>query len=98
MKIPHEIECQSSRPDLPLPSATYLGIHAACCKLAHMSGAADQIEKMENYSDSFSPDAPSDEFAACLAAKLYDISASVVSVHVDGENGSQRKAKPMRDD
>lgn len=80
MKIPREIEFRSSRPDLPLPSPTYLSIHAACCKLAHMSGAADHMEKMENDSDSFSPAVPSDEFAAYLAVKLYDISTSFVSV------------------
>ncbi|KAG1815097.1 uncharacterized protein BJ212DRAFT_1577643 [Suillus subaureus] len=30
---------------LPLPSPHYLGIHAACCKVAWLSGAKDYIEK-----------------------------------------------------
>ncbi|TFY66796.1 hypothetical protein EVG20_g4297 [Dentipellis fragilis] len=32
--------------DLPLPSPKYLAIHAACCRLAHMSGAAEYAEKI----------------------------------------------------
>ncbi|KAI6012252.1 hypothetical protein EDC04DRAFT_2905058 [Pisolithus marmoratus] len=38
-----------STPDpqrLPLPSPTYLAIHAACAKVAHLSGAAEYIEKI----------------------------------------------------
>lgn len=39
-------------PDLPrpdanlllLPNPTYLEIHAACCKVAHMSGAAEYLD------------------------------------------------------
>ena len=30
---------------LPVPSPTYLAIHAACAKVAHMSGAAEYIDK-----------------------------------------------------
>ncbi len=29
---------------LPLPSPAYLGIHAAWCRIAHMSGAAEYVE------------------------------------------------------
>ena len=29
----------------PLPSPTYLSIHAACAKVAHLSGAAECIDK-----------------------------------------------------
>ena len=29
---------------LPLPDARYLEIHAACCKVAHMSGAAEYLD------------------------------------------------------
>ncbi len=29
---------------LPLPSSAYLGIHAAWCRIAHMSGAAEYVE------------------------------------------------------
>jgi len=32
--------------DLPLPSPTYLKIHAACASIAHLSGAAEHINKI----------------------------------------------------
>ncbi len=31
---------------LPLPSPIYLGIHAASCRIAHMSGAAEYVEEV----------------------------------------------------
>ncbi|KAK0444267.1 uncharacterized protein EV420DRAFT_1622797 [Desarmillaria tabescens] len=31
---------------LPLPSPEYLAIHAACCHIAHMSGAAEYVENV----------------------------------------------------
>jgi hypothetical protein len=31
---------------LPVPSRTYLGIHAACAKVAHLSGAAEYIDRL----------------------------------------------------
>lgn len=34
---------------LPVPSRVYLGIHAACARVAHLSGAAECIDKF--YSD-----------------------------------------------
>ncbi|KAF8327705.1 uncharacterized protein EI90DRAFT_3066603 [Cantharellus anzutake] len=30
---------------LPLPSPKYLALHAACCKVAHLSGAAEHIDR-----------------------------------------------------
>ncbi len=30
---------------LPLPSPAYLAIHAACCRITRMSGAADYVDK-----------------------------------------------------
>jgi hypothetical protein len=38
-----------STPDevnLPLPSARYIALHAACAQTAHLSGAADYIDEM----------------------------------------------------
>ena len=32
--------------DLPLPSKKYLSIHATCCKVAWMSGAAEYLNKV----------------------------------------------------
>ena len=31
---------------LPLPDPRYLEIHAACCRVAHMSGAAEYFDRM----------------------------------------------------
>ncbi|RPD56816.1 hypothetical protein L227DRAFT_595003 [Lentinus tigrinus ALCF2SS1-6] len=36
----------TSRYDIPLPSPRYLRIHAACCRIAHLSGAAEYIDKI----------------------------------------------------
>jgi hypothetical protein len=35
----------SHHPDLPLPNRTFLAIHAACCRIADLSGAAEYIHK-----------------------------------------------------
>ena len=32
--------------DLALPNPDYLRIHAACCRVAHLSGAAEQMDKV----------------------------------------------------
>ena len=37
------ITLTSHYPDLPLPNPTFLLIHAACCKIANLSGATDYI-------------------------------------------------------
>ncbi|KAJ6460399.1 hypothetical protein C8R47DRAFT_1027785 [Mycena vitilis] len=34
-------------PELPAPSPRYLALHAACCRIAHLSGAADHLERVE---------------------------------------------------
>jgi len=47
MKLPSQITFHSRHLSLPLPSEEYLAIHAACCEVAHMSGAAEYIDKME---------------------------------------------------
>jgi hypothetical protein len=35
-----------TKKDLALPNPDYLRIHAACCRIAHLSGAAEQIDKV----------------------------------------------------
>lgn len=35
----------SQHPDLPLPNRTFLAIHAACCKIANLSGATTYLAK-----------------------------------------------------
>ena len=41
------ITLTSQHPDLPLPNRTFLAIHAACCRIADLSGATEYIEKTE---------------------------------------------------
>jgi hypothetical protein len=39
-------------PDLPLPNPIYLKIYAAYCRVAHLSGAGEYIDKiLENLED-----------------------------------------------
>ena len=42
--VPEQVTFTSHYPELPLPSPKYLRIHAACCKIAHLSGAAEHLE------------------------------------------------------
>ena len=37
---------RSARQGLPLPNPAYLRIHAACCRVAHLSGAGEYMEKV----------------------------------------------------
>ncbi|SJL09268.1 uncharacterized protein ARMOST_12645 [Armillaria ostoyae] len=48
LEVPHEwvASVWSAIEALPLPSPAYLAIHAACCRVAHLSGAADYVEKV----------------------------------------------------
>jgi hypothetical protein len=36
---------------LPVPSPDYLVLHAACAKIAHMSGPAEHIDRIQRYED-----------------------------------------------
>jgi len=40
------ITFKSAHANLPLPNPTYLRIHAACCKVAHLSGAGEYMRRM----------------------------------------------------
>ncbi|KAH9024600.1 hypothetical protein EDB84DRAFT_1273838 [Lactarius hengduanensis] len=47
------ITLTSVDPRLPLPNPDYLEIHAACCRVAHLSGAGEYIDKvLEDLEDS----------------------------------------------
>ena len=37
---------KSAHPDLPLPNPVYLRIHAAICRVAHLSGAGEYMDKV----------------------------------------------------
>ena len=41
------ITLTSQHPDLPLPDRTFLAIHAACCKIADLSGASEYIDETQ---------------------------------------------------
>lgn len=45
-RFPTHVTFSTSDPALPLPSRDYLAIHAACARIAHMSGAAEYIQKV----------------------------------------------------
>ncbi|KAH9846874.1 hypothetical protein C2E23DRAFT_539117 [Lenzites betulinus] len=42
--LPDSVHFVSHHPDLPLPSPRYLEIHAFCCRILHMSGAAEYVD------------------------------------------------------
>ncbi|KAF8521604.1 hypothetical protein BU17DRAFT_45677, partial [Hysterangium stoloniferum] len=46
-RCPELISFESKHKHLPLPSPTYLRIHAACARVCHLSGAAEYIDKYE---------------------------------------------------
>ena len=63
---------------LPLPSPRYLEIHAACCQVAHMSGAADYYRDLDDddpFANKFrSLDPVGSDFSATLQGRLLDLS------------------------
>ncbi|KAI0308859.1 hypothetical protein OF83DRAFT_1072882 [Amylostereum chailletii] len=45
--LPDQVTFSSPDPtELPLPDKKYLALHAACCRIAHLSGAAEAIDKI----------------------------------------------------
>ncbi|KAI0357311.1 hypothetical protein OH77DRAFT_1399717 [Trametes cingulata] len=44
--FPSRVQFVSHRAGLPLPSPRYLHIHATCCRVAHMSGAAEYVDRI----------------------------------------------------
>ena len=43
--LPATVTFTSAFPELPLPDPRYLALHAACAKVAHLSGAGEYIER-----------------------------------------------------
>jgi hypothetical protein len=43
-ELPNTVTFVSQNADLDLPDPRYLKMHAACCRVAHMSGAAKYID------------------------------------------------------
>ncbi|KIO25599.1 hypothetical protein M407DRAFT_75508 [Tulasnella calospora MUT 4182] len=46
--IRRQVTLTSTNPSIPLPNSNYLKIHAACAKVAHLSGAAEYLETILN--------------------------------------------------
>ncbi|KAF9062716.1 hypothetical protein BDP27DRAFT_1336223 [Rhodocollybia butyracea] len=51
--LPQQVTFKSSDPDnLPLPSPELLALHAACARVAHLSGAAEHVDKLNREAES----------------------------------------------
>ncbi|RDB27559.1 hypothetical protein Hypma_003853 [Hypsizygus marmoreus] len=48
---PGEVTFTTPDSNLPLPSPTYLHIHATCCKVAHLSGAGEYLDEIHRKFD-----------------------------------------------
>ncbi|KAK0458291.1 uncharacterized protein EV420DRAFT_1309047 [Desarmillaria tabescens] len=79
-KLPAFVEFTSTDSRLKLPSTEYLRLHAACCQVAHMSGAADYLEEMDKDKQELNYLAPGGGSAGMLVALLHDISCLQVSI------------------
>ncbi|KAJ3575415.1 hypothetical protein NP233_g1109 [Leucocoprinus birnbaumii] len=52
-KVPRIVKFTTTESRLILPSREYLALHAACCKVAHMSGAAGFYDQLERDYDKY---------------------------------------------
>ena len=94
--IPPLVQFESSRSssDLQLPSAEYLSIHAACCRVAHISGASKYLDDLDTERDKpgFVPADP-DVFVSALAARLYSVTSAPVNMqHCSEADGTNQGA------
>ena len=88
MQVPEYVEFTTERQDLPLPSPRYLEIHAACCRVAHMSGAADYYRGLDD-DDPFATklrcfDPVGSDFSVALHARLLDLGEQRAATTVSG--------------
>ena len=60
----------STDPSLPLPSPEYLELHAAVCRIAHMSGAAGYLDQEDRDLDRIGVLARDGSSANLLASRL----------------------------
>ena len=65
-----------ARHDLPLPSPRYLHIHAACCRIAYLSGARRYLDKVLDNVDNLKTLAEDGSSADILAYALYGLRLS----------------------
>ena len=60
----------STDPSLPLPNPEYLNLHAAVCRVAHMSGAAGYLDQEDRDVDKIGVLARDGSSANLLASRL----------------------------
>lgn len=68
-----EIVTFTTKTDLPLPDGTYLALHALCCEVAWMSGAAElvmDIERRMDRTDVLASDGSTADLLANMLARV----------------------------
>jgi hypothetical protein len=66
-----EVTFTSTDPALELPDGRYLKLHAAICRVAHMSGAAEYMDKHDRDLEELSVLAPDGSSAELFTAHLH---------------------------
>lgn len=81
--IPHFVEFTNSSPNnvLPMPSKHYLKLHAACAKVANMSGTAEYLKKLEEDREAGTVLAFDDSSANVLDNALREVYLSGKDIH-----------------
>jgi hypothetical protein len=70
-QVPKKVTFTSPDPiTLPVPSPELLALHAACAKVAHLSGAGEQIDKFDRDLDDLRVLAPDGSSSSVLAHAL----------------------------
>ena len=67
---------------LPVPSPTYLAIHAACAKATHLSGASECIDKLYRDMEDGTTLDPNGASAEVLEHAIFELQASGYEVTV----------------
>ena len=65
---------------LPTPASELLALHAACCKVAHLSGAAEHIDRVYRDADEIGVLSGDGTSGDMLGYALLSLSNSTVSV------------------
>jgi hypothetical protein len=79
----------STDPSLPLPNPEYLKLHAAVCRVAHMSGAADYLDQEDRDVDRVGVLARDGSSANLLASRLQYVTLKAwpnLVMHMHGES------------
>ncbi|KAI0334048.1 hypothetical protein GY45DRAFT_1295942 [Cubamyces sp. BRFM 1775] len=76
--VPEQVTFTSHYPELSLPSPKYLRIHAACFRIAHLSGAAEHLDHIFREMEELKVLALDGTFADVLAYALHTRLAALV--------------------